>query len=72
MKHIEVFKTNVHKKSSAQKVAKQIALLQPHCAVYFDIEDRDRVLIIESDSTIDANSVIALLQKHNVSCEILN
>lgn len=67
---VEVFKTNVRKRSEAKGL---IALLQKHfpgSQVNFDLDDCDHVLRIEG-SGLAPDKVMMLLEEKGFDCDIL-
>lgn len=67
---IFVFKTSVKTNRQLQLLKTHINNTLPNAKWNFDLDDVDKILRIESDDNI-ASIIIALLQKHNYSCEEL-
>lgn len=68
---VEVFKTNVTSEHQAKRL---VGVIEGHFDGYkvnFDLEDRDRILRIEVQETIDANTLINLLKDMGVKAEVL-
>ena len=68
---IEVFKTNVHDFSEAQKV---VALLNRHfpgSRINFDLDDCDKVLRVEGNNFI-TEKVMKLVAEKGFVCSILD
>ena len=67
---IEVFKTNVKKKSQAKEI---LAVLQQHfpCSkINFDLHDCDKILRIEGEKFV-SEKVMALVKERGYYCDIL-
>ncbi len=72
MKTVEVFKTNVLNKDTAQSILAEIGSHQPEYKCNFDLDDCDKVLRIENaGGRIDAELVFKILEKNNHSGAIL-
>jgi len=65
-----VFKTSVKAKSQISKLKPHINKTLPNAKWNFDLEDRDKILRIESDNDI-VSQTINLLKRHNFFCEEL-
>jgi hypothetical protein len=69
---VEVFKTNVIDALSAKQL---INLIRNHFKGYlanFDLDDCDRILRVENkETTVEADSIIDLLQMHGYQAEVL-
>lgn len=67
---IEVFKTNVRRRSQSRILA---GSLQTHFSgsVHFDLEDCDKVLRIEAPE-VDPALVIRLVKEQGFDCEVLD
>ena len=68
---VEVFKTNVTNEHQARKLIGVIEGYFDGYKVNFDLEDRDRILRIEVQKTIDADTLINLLKDMGVKAEVL-
>lgn len=64
---IEVFRTNVQKKSQANKICKNILEQFPAYLINFDLSDCHKILRIKS-SNIQADKIIQLLATHGFKC----
>lgn len=70
---IEVFKTNVNKMISGDRLLPEIQSLNQHYLVSFDLEDCDRILRIENPhGTVDGDGVIKTLARFGFYAEILS
>jgi predicted RNA binding protein with dsRBD fold (UPF0201 family) len=49
---VEVFKTNIQKKTEAEKVLKALSVQFPGVYVNFDLEDIDNILRVEVNSLV--------------------
>jgi len=67
---VEVFKTNIQKEKEARSIARLLSEHFPDSTIDFDLEDRDKVLRIDTHGNIQEN-VIELLQTRGYYCEIL-
>ena len=68
---IEVFKTNVHEFSQAQKL---VALLRKHfpdSRINFDLDDCDKVLRVEGNS-FKTEKVMNLVTQKGFLCKVLD
>ena len=69
---IEVFKTNVHDKVTAEHIIETISLQFPEVFINFDLEDHDRILRIESEGdALPVGDVITLMNTKGYECEVL-
>ena len=70
---VEVFRTNVKSKREAVRLREQLLREIPASRVNIDLEDRDRVLRIESpEKNIDVCRIIMIFEANDHFCEILN
>tara|TARA_R110002049_G_scaffold175107_2_gene342442 strand:+ start:12728 stop:12937 length:210 start_codon:yes stop_codon:yes gene_type:complete len=67
---IEVFKTNITNKKTANDLLLELAKEIPNSRINFDLEDCDRILRIEN-CTIHTTEVIQILEQHGYKCELL-
>lgn len=67
---VEVFKTNVHDRDSAEEIIALLLVDLPGSQVSFDLEDCDRVLRIEYEN-VHAPSVIEVVSKKGFRCQML-
>lgn len=67
---VEVFITNVESGEKAETIIQEFEIEFPEYEVNFDLEDRDKILRIESEN-INAEKIIEILNGKNVKCKIL-
>jgi hypothetical protein len=68
--NVQVFKTSVEEKISANKLQTQLMNYFPHCKITFDLEDCDRILRMQG-AGISPSKVIELLKSNGYEAEIL-
>ena len=68
---IEVFKTNVQKKTQSKMILSILSKTFPSFKINFDLSDCDKVLRVEGDN-IEALSIMILLKENGFKCEILD
>ena len=68
---IEVFKTNVRKKSQSERVLSVLFEEFPSCKINFDLSDRDKVLRVEGDN-MEALRIMVLVKEYGFECEVLD
>lgn len=70
---VEVFKTNVRKRSAASELIRVLQQLHPDHRINFDLADRDKILRVESpDGKIDAEKIRCCVQSAGYEIEILS
>lgn len=67
---IEVFKTNIHDKTTANKVTADLYEHFPGGRINFDLDDCDKILRIESENIIP-EEVAKILNCKGYLCEVL-
>jgi hypothetical protein len=67
---VEVFKTNVQKKSQSKMLLCILSEAFPSFKINFDLSDCDKVLRVEGDN-IEALRIMILVKEYGVKCEIL-
>ncbi|MBS1682937.1 MAG: hypothetical protein JST48_14590 [Bacteroidetes bacterium] len=67
---VEVFKTNIRHKRTADKIKIELLLRFPGCKVNFDLHDCDRILRIESTASIGKEIEDTMIKK-GIYCEEL-
>lgn len=67
---VEVFITNVESSEKAKDVIQEFEIEFPEYEVNFDLEDRDKILRIESGN-INTEKIVEILNRKNVECKIL-
>ncbi len=68
---VEVFKTNVHKKTQSKMLLCVLSEAFPSFKINFDFSDCDKVLRVEGDN-IEALRIMILVKEHGIKCEILD
>ena len=68
MPHVEIFKTNVNKRSQARTLLRELKKTFPTFRVNFDLEDCDRILRVEGPDVI-VSGITELVRKHQYQCE---
>ena len=68
---VEVFKTNVQKKTQSKMLLCILSETFPSFKINFDLSDCDKVLRVEGDN-IEALSIMILLKENGFKCEILD
>ncbi len=72
MSSIEVFKTNVSGKRNALYLIGEMNAIFPNHKISIDLDDRDKVLRVESKKgKVKTPEVIKLLKQRNFHCEVL-
>ena len=68
---IEVFKTNVQKKTQSKMLLSVLSEAFPSFKINFDLSDCDKVLRVEGDN-MEALRIMILVKEHGFNCEILD
>lgn len=68
---VEVFKTNVTKKTQSRKLCAALAEAFPSAKINFDLADCDKVLRVEDDK-LEAPKIIGLVNQNGFSCDVLD
>lgn len=68
---VEVFKTNVQKKTEVKKLLCTLMEIFPTYYINFDLTDRDKVLRVKGDN-IEVIKIIGLLKEYGYNCEPLD
>lgn len=68
---IEIFKTNVNNRQLANKIVYELNQLYPKYRINFDLEDRDKVLRVESYTSIDVLGIINFGKLNNPEIKLL-
>lgn len=68
---VEVFKTNVQKKSQSKMLLCVLSEAFPTFKINFDLSDCDKVLRVEGDN-MEKVRIMILVKKHGFNCEILD
>ena len=67
---VEVFKTNVRKKSQSKLLLSKLSEAFPSCRINFDLSDCDKVLRVEGDD-LEPSEIMLIVKQHGVVCEVL-
>lgn len=67
---VEVFKTNVQKKTHSKRLLCMLSEAFPSSKINFDLSDCDKVLRVEGDN-IEALRIMILVKEYGFTCEIL-
>jgi len=68
---VEVFKTNVQKKTQSKMLLCILSEAFPSFKINFDLSDCDKVLRVEGD-TMEAFRIIMLVKEYGFNCEVLD
>lgn len=68
---VEVFKTNVQKKTESRMLLSVLSASFPSFKMNFDLSDCDKVLRVEGDR-MDASRIIVLIRERGFMCEVLD
>ena len=68
---VEVFKTNVQKKTQSKMLLCILSEAFPSLKINFDLSDCDRVLRVEGDN-MEALGIMILVKEHGFHCEVLD
>jgi hypothetical protein len=68
---VEVFKTNVRKKTQSKMLRSILSEAYPSSRINFDLSDCDKVLRVEGDN-MDASTIMILVKEHGFVCEVLD
>ena len=67
---VEVFKTNVQKKTQSKMLLNILSETFPSFKINFDLSDCDKVLRVEGDD-MDASRIMILVNEYGFTCEPL-
>ena len=67
---VEVFKTNVQKKTQSKMLLNILSETFPSFKINFDLSDCDKVLRVEGDK-LEASRIMILVKEHGFQCEVL-
>lgn len=70
MKMVEVFKTNIHDKTTANRITADLYEHFPEGRINFDLDDCDKILRVESENVIP-EQVTGILTRKGFLCEVL-
>ena len=68
---VEVFKTDVQKKTQSKKLLCVLAEVFPAFKMNFDLSDCDKVLRVEGDN-IETLMIMSLVKEYGFNCETLD
>jgi hypothetical protein len=68
---VEVFKTNVQKKTESKMLLSVLSETFPLFKMNFDLSDCDKVLRVEGEN-MEALSIMILVKKYGFMCEVLD
>ena len=66
---VEIFKTNIDKAETAERIRLLILEEFPYCLVNIDLDDCDKILRIHGK--VPPAAIIRLVNEYNYHCEIL-
>lgn len=70
---VEVFKTNIQGKRMAREILKILTETFPGYKINFDLEDKDRVMRVETaENSVEVIKIIAFFERKSLNCEVLN
>ena len=68
---VEVFKTNVQKKTQCKMLLSILSEAFPSFKINFDLSDCDKVLRVEGDN-MEALRIMMLVKEFGFNCEVLD
>ena len=68
---VEVFKTNVQKKTQSKMLLRILSEAFPSFKINFDLSDCDKVLRVEGDN-MEALRIMILVKEYGFDCEVLD
>jgi hypothetical protein len=68
---VEVFKTNVQKKTESKMLLSVLSETFPSFKMNFDLSDCDKVLRVEGED-MEALSIMILIKEYGFMCEVLD
>ena len=68
---VEVFKTNVKRKTESEMLHSMLSEAFPSMKINFDLADCDKVLRVEG-TEVEAIQIIGMLKQKGFQCEVLN
>lgn len=69
---IEIFATNIQSIKDARIVQGLISIVFPGLNVNFDLDDRDRILRVQSTAPIDANSIVGYIRNLGFAAKVID
>jgi len=67
---VEIFRTDVSKKTKERSILSTLQSEFPHLKINFDLDDCDRILRVEG-KTISVDKIISLMEQQEYLCELL-
>ncbi|HTS45635.1 MAG TPA: hypothetical protein VMH01_14650 [Puia sp.] len=67
---VEIFKTDVSKKTKAKNILSMLQKEFPHLKVNFDLGDCDKILRVEG-KIISTEKIVSLMEEQKYLCELL-
>lgn len=68
---VEIFKTNVQKKTQSKKLLSILSEAFPLFKINFDLSDCDKVLRVEGEN-MEVARIMILVKEYGFNCEILD
>ncbi len=68
---IEIFATDIKSIKDARVVEGLFSIVFPRLEVNFDLEDRDRILRVQSPSPIEHNSIVSYIRNLGFAAKVL-
>ena len=68
---VEVFKTNVQKKTQSKMLLNILSDAFPSLKINFDLSDCDKVLRVEGDN-MEALRIMMLVKEYGFNCDVLD
>ncbi len=68
---IEIFATNIRSIKDARIVEGLFSIVFPRLDVNFDLDDRDRILRVQSLSPIDPNSIVGYMRNLGFAAKVI-
>ena len=68
---VEVFKTNVQKKTQSKMLLRVLSEAFPSFKINFDLTDCDKILRVEGEN-MEVLRIMILVKEHGFKCEVLD
>lgn len=69
---IEIFATNIRSIKDARVVEGLFSIVFPRLDVNFDLDDRDRILRVQSPSPFDSRSIVGYMRNLGFAAKVLD
>ena len=69
---IEIFATNIRSIKDARIIEGLFSIVFPRLDVNFDLDDRDKILRVQSVSPIDSNSIVSYVRNLGFSAKVID